>query len=345
MEKNRLFNFDEAVKYGITEINKKRNTMYVDLREKQRECLLSVLCSDCIAILPTGAGKSLIFEMIPYCEKYIDTKNRAVVLVISPLNSIIEEQHKRYSSDSIIVSRECLVDEESSKNNADVKRLRACNVSYVLGHPEQMLSTEMGKIFRLSSWSQCNVYIVIDEVHCVVQYGEQFRPLYAELFKLRSFFPAAKWLALTATASKKMLQNIASGLMMTEYVVCQQSVDRPNIFMKVVRRAPSTGGKHSAEESFMDIVIPLLSELHAEQENFRKTVVYCKRDYCGLAYERAVINDLTRMTSMYHTHCTEEASDDRHMCLQIVFLQVFSISYSLFCCQLQLTYITNLFCS
>lgn len=299
--------FDEAVAFGLASINEKRNTNYVSLKAEQYECLSKILRNDVMAVLPTGFGKSIIFELIPYCETFMESGCRPLVLVVLPLNSILSEQQTRYGKDCVALSNDVLQRMKAGDVSDDVDRIVKGDIWFVLGHPEQLLASEMCKVYKSESWRNLKIYIVIDEAHVVVQWGEaNFRSDYAELYKLNSFNPGAKMLAMTATASKQIQRKITSSLLMTNWQLVCTTVDRPNIYMSVKRRNPSTGSKHTAEESFLDIIEPLLAELAERKMAFTKTVVYSKLQWCGMAYEAAFIKGLASYTSMYHAQCTNE---------------------------------------
>lgn len=149
-------------------------------------------------------------------------------------------------------------------------------------------------------------FIVVDEAHVVVQWSENFREVYGQLHQLKIFNPDSTLLALTATASKKMQGDIATSLLMNNWKLVRTSVDRPNIFFSVSRKDSLTGRYHSAEDSFLNILDPLLEELRVHREQFKKTILYCKLFWCGIAYEQAAVKGLCDHVAMYHAHCTSE---------------------------------------
>jgi ATP-dependent DNA helicase RecQ len=121
---------------------------------------------------------------------------------------------------------------------------------------------------------------VIDEAHCVVQWGDNFRENYGELYKLKLFNRNVNVLAMTATALRKMQIYIAAALMMTNWQLVHTSVNRPNIYISVQRRDPSTGANHLSENSVFNIVEPLLTKLSRKKLDFKKTV--CTASFNGV---------------------------------------------------------------
>lgn len=186
------------------------------LKEKQVECLTSLLTNDTIAILPTGYGKSLIFEMLPFI-KSTDIRSECVCIVVTPFNSILFERGNKYGQSALILTPSML-DRIGSSCGGDVQRLVKCDFLYLLGHPEHLLDERIWPIYLSSVWQQVVRYIVVDKCHCIVRWGGQFRKDYQNLSRLRSAFPAAKVLGLTATASTCMQLQIAKNLSMENVV-------------------------------------------------------------------------------------------------------------------------------
>ena len=86
---------------------------------------------------------------------------------------------------------------------------------YIIGHPEHLVSKKAFDSFRKNQWVKNNVKlaaVVVDECHCVVQWGADFRTSFKQLFQLKSIFPSVPTLALTATASLNMQSEIKQSL-------------------------------------------------------------------------------------------------------------------------------------
>ena len=91
---------------------------------------------------------------------------------------------------------------------------------YVIGHPEHVLSKEVCDILRQDQWKSVK-HIIVDEAHCIVQWGNNFRPEYKNLSKLRAIFPEAVVVALTATATKETQKEIIKSLCMKKVNVIE----------------------------------------------------------------------------------------------------------------------------
>jgi len=173
----------------------------VVLKPKQSECLkLAANRNDIIACLPTGYGKSLLYEVLPYVED-VFRQSDTVVVVVMPLNAIIDD-HMRNIGD-----RAVKIELGKQPHAADLEDVKC---RYILGHPEAILDEKMHRI--LLSIAKRVSWIVVDEAHCIVKWGPSFRPAYEQLDRLRALFPDAKIMALTATASLRTRAEISCSL-------------------------------------------------------------------------------------------------------------------------------------
>jgi ATP-dependent DNA helicase RecQ len=296
-------------KLVLMQINAKRNRDYSSFKPGQINSLKSIVDNrkDTISVLPTGYGKSLIFESLPYFRHH--ERSHSTILIVSPLNSIITEQVARYTGEALHLSESVL-----NVNSTSDDQFHNCRYTYIVGHPEQFVDKRAFAIFRQKSWQSNVTDIVVDEAHCVVQWGVGFREKFTELCKLRSMFPTATILALTATATVKMQHDIAKTLCMANYTCITSSVDRPNIKLVVQRRLPSTGGRHTAEGSFTQVYGPLIMELNEMKSKYPKTVVYSKLNWCGRGHEDVVRESLrddssaeiAEMVAQFHSPCTNQ---------------------------------------
>ena len=191
--------------YTACKANYDLNFKAIALKPKQCECIRHCIegC-DVIACLPTGYGKSMLFEVLPFIDEVCHGKRNTAILIIMPLNCIISDQIRRLGKYSIKVESVCDLGENSYFLNDRYK--------YYFGHPEHILHDSLhNTMLQLSSRIS---WLVIDEAHCIVQWGPTFRPLYSNLDRLRAIFPNANVLALTGTASPKTVDDITKKLIM-----------------------------------------------------------------------------------------------------------------------------------
>ena len=198
---------------------------YPDFRFEQNKIINSVLDGkDTLAIMPTGGGKSLCYQ-IP--ALYLD----GVTLVISPLISLMHDQVmnlKETGVDAVFLNSSLSY---HASQKAKEKILKG-KIKLVYVSPEGILSPQMQEFFEKVEIS----LIAIDEAHCVSQWGHEFRKDYTRLGELKERFPAVPVIALTATADAKTRSDIAEQLLMKNPEIFVSSFDRPNIKYMILDR-------------------------------------------------------------------------------------------------------------
>ena len=238
--------------------------------------------------------------------------------MISPLNSIIEEQISRYGDRAIHLSDSVLkqlnsTNSEQSTASDPLNRFRRCEFTYVIGHPEQFVTKTAFKIFKEDQWQCCVSHIIIDECHCVIEWGPGFREKYLELSKLKALFPKAHILALTATATVSLQKEISKVLELTKPCIISTNIDRTNIKLEVNKRPPVSGGSRTAVDSYDFIFTALIAELREKLESFPETIIYSKLKWCGYGFEevtRPLVDEeydstfLHQFVAQYHSPCT-----------------------------------------
>lgn len=191
---------------------------YDSFRPLQEEIILSVLSKkDTLALLPTGGGKSLCFQ-VPGLQL------GGTTLVISPLVALMNDQvqnlKKRKISAIAISSAMSFKEIDIALNNAALGHVQFLYVS-----PERLQSRDfMEKLAHLPI-----TLIAVDEAHCISQWGYDFRPSYLKIAELRTYFSAAKIIALTASATKPVIEDIQKQLQFKEQEVFRQSFARSNL--------------------------------------------------------------------------------------------------------------------
>lgn len=192
-------------------------------RPLQKEIINSVLNgNDTIALLPTGGGKSICFQ-IP------GLLNKGICLVISPLVSLMKDQINTLQSKGI----KAIALTGGIKSDELITLLDNCefgNYSFLYLSPERLQSDwVLNRIKTLP----INL-IAIDEAHCVSQWGHDFRPAYLKIGDLKSHFPSVPFLALTATANSRVKEDIEKQLQLKSPHTFQLSFERKNIAYHVI---------------------------------------------------------------------------------------------------------------
>nr|MBC8191289.1 RecQ family ATP-dependent DNA helicase [FCB group bacterium] len=201
---------------------------YDDFRPLQKEVIENVLKKkDTLCIMPTGSGKSLCYQ-IP--ALLFD----GLTIVVSPLISLMEDQVKQLEALGV----EALMLNSSLSPNEyqmNVQLLRQNKVRLLYLAPETLL---MGRTLALLE-SQKVAAFIIDEAHCISEWGHDFRPEYRQLMDLRERFPDAVCLALTATATQRVQQDIQKSLRFDKSASFVASFNRENLFLEIKHKSQS----------------------------------------------------------------------------------------------------------
>jgi ATP-dependent DNA helicase RecQ len=191
---------------------------YENFRPLQEEIIQSVLeGNDTLALMPTGGGKSLCFQ-VPALAK------DGICIVVSPLIALMQDQVNNLKKLGV---KAIALHSAMSYREIDIA-LDNCvygDVKFLYVSPER-LCTDM----FLARFKKMKVNLIaIDEAHCVSQWGYDFRPPYLEIAKIRAFIPKVPVMALTATATSEVIDDIQDKLLFTKKNVLSKSFARSNL--------------------------------------------------------------------------------------------------------------------
>lgn len=232
-------------------------------RPNQLEAIDATLAGkDTFILMPTGGGKSLCYQLPSIVT---GGRTMGVTIVISPLLSLMEDQvsHlRKLKVKAFMVNGETPAEEKSwimsQLSNAGGEGLEVLYITPEMLSKSQALIRSLENLHRRNRLAR----LVIDEAHCVSQWGHDFRPDYKELGEVRARLPGVPVMALTATATENVKVDVMHNLKITDCEVFLQSFNRPNLTYEVRPK-----GKN-------DEVLASMAE----------TIMSSYRNQCGIIY-------------------------------------------------------------
>ena len=198
---------------------------YDEFRPRQEEAIKNVLeKKDTFVLMPTGGGKSLCYQLPAL-------KFKGLTLVISPLIALMKDQVDALKANGIAaeyinssIPYQEIAQIQKNISDGKVKILYLAPERLALNHFQEFLQTLKIDL------------IAIDEAHCISQWGHDFRPDYRNLKFFRKQFPQVPIIALTATATPKVQEDIVEQLSLNNPKICVSSFDRENLSFMITRK-------------------------------------------------------------------------------------------------------------
>lgn len=203
-----------------------KNTFgYSSFKPFQEQIIQSILNKhDTLAILPTGGGKSLCYQLPILLQE-------GICVVISPLIALMYDQVRALNElnlNAYMLSS----NQTQSENNQSINELKKGNVKFLYLSPERLFLGDFVEFLK----SLHVKYFVIDEAHCVSVWGHEFRADYRNLGQLKQNFPNIPIALFSATATKIVQDDILKSLNLTDVNIFRAKTKRDNLHVSILKR-------------------------------------------------------------------------------------------------------------
>jgi len=259
---------------------------YESFRPLQAEIIDHVVAgNDCFVLMPTGGGKSLCYQLPAL-------KFDGLTLVISPLIALMKDQ--------VDALKACGVDAELINSSLTPKqigevfgRIRANKVKILYVAPERFSADGFLEFLESLKVS----LIAVDEAHCISEWGHDFRPDYRRLSLLKKLFPSTPLIALTATATQRVRQDIVNQLQLRHARTFVSSFNRENLHIRVIEKKQAFPKLLNLLEKYRDesVIIYCFSRRETEEiaQDLRSHGFKAQAYHAGLgAKERSLAQEL-----------------------------------------------------
>lgn len=253
---------------------------YSAFREKQLDIIEGILQGrDVLGLMPTGGGKSITFQVPGLILQ-------GTTIVVTPLIALMKDQVQQLKVLGIkaacIHSGLTLHDIRSILSNAAFGGTKFLYIS-----PERIVSP-----FFEAALNYLNIsLIVVDECHCISQWGYDFRPSYLNIIKLRQKFPSTPLVALTATATEQVIGDIVHELRLREPLFVKKSFARPNIsyvvkhchdkidmLIRILKAVPGSAIVYCRNRNLTAELVNTLREQGLTADNYHAGLTHADRD-------------------------------------------------------------------
>lgn len=200
---------------------------YDSFREGQEKIIADALTNrDLLVIMPTGGGKSLCFQLSALLRP-------GVTIVVSPLISLMQDQVLSLQEKGINATYiNSTLTPQEIRNRQKLLLSGKCKLLYLA--PERLVSNSFQGFLNVLANSVSIASFVIDEAHCISEWGHDFRQEYRQLQQLRHRYPHTPIMALTATATPRVQQDIICQLQLRNPIIHRFSFNRPNLYYQVI---------------------------------------------------------------------------------------------------------------
>ena len=292
----------------------KRLWGFDDFREGQFELIKGALMGkDILGILPTGAGKSICYHLPALL-------GNGVSLIVSPLKSLIKDQITNLKN----IGFEFVDYIDSSKSQSEKKktlnRFKAGSLKLLYVSPERLQMRDFQFELKGILENFSIDYFIIDEAHCASEWGHDFRPSYLKLVDVVSTVSSANIIAVTATASPKVKEDILNIFnIKRENVICSKSLDRNEISFQVINLPIEESKDDSLKKVLLEYVPKILhkkdiAELHKDGAGIIFTIYANPKGTSTIPYgTNYILNEVRESgidSNLYHASLNDIDRED-----------------------------------
>jgi len=249
----------------------KHSSFKSKLQKEAIECINGGM-QDVFVSMPTGSGKSLCYQLPAVLAE-------GITIVFSPLVALIQDQVLHLNS--LTIKAETLNSKlsvsERKRVHGEIQKLKP-SIKLLYITPELAATPGFQKVLGSLHKRKLLAFFVVDEAHCVSQWGHDFRPDYLKLGSLRLQFSDVPWIALTATATPHVQADVLTSLQLRKpTAIFKTDCYRPNLFYDVCF-------KELLDDPYADLKSFAVSALSEEDDNHGEKgsgIIYCRtRDVC-----------------------------------------------------------------
>ncbi|MBM2821050.1 MAG: recQ [Candidatus Berkelbacteria bacterium] len=267
----------------------KKHFGYGQFRLGQAEIIDNIMAQkDSLVLMPTGGGKSLCYQLPAL-------KLPGITLVISPLIALMKDQVDALKTNGI-----CAEFINSSQSPTEIKNIedsvRSGEVKLLYLAPERLSITSFRQFLKTLNIS----LIAVDEAHCISEWGHDFRPDYRNLALLRADFPKTPVVALTATATQRVRQDIINQLRLEKAKTFITSFNRPNLTYQVEPKRQSYSKLLNYLKEYKDKSVIIYCFSRKDTESLASDIT--SEGYDALPYHAGLSSECRRVTQDKFIH-------------------------------------------